>query len=266
MALKNLTDNEMVALSAAWVDAKRARGLLEAQPMLAGLLPAIDEAHAALLAAGGAKTETAEERERAALYQECVALDQRHDRVGRGVFQLLGALADLSDDPDEAAALLATRTKLFPENSLAVLSATWKGQAGNAHRLKETVLSDPEIKAALKAIPLSNKRTLLDGARAFVDAGLELGRLDDRRTSLTDASVKADGRAQRGTARNRWIALGNTLVHLIDDVIGLTGAERHAVIGALVETEAKADARAASRQSMVPTPPTEAKLGSDATD
>ncbi len=247
MALKNLTDNEMLELSSAWIDPNRRRPALEAQPLLAAMLPSIEAAHAGLLAGDGPTGDDAREKERAALYEQGVTLDQRHDRKGRGAFTLLTALVDLSDDPAEAESLLALRHALFPDDNLAVLSASWKGEAGNARRVREKVLGDKALTALLKAIPLMGRHTLLDGVKDFVGAAEKLGAVEDRRVALEEPATP-DARSGRVKARNRWIAVSNSLVHLVDDLLELEPTARRALLGATTDAEGKADARALGRR------------------
>lgn len=251
MTLRNLEDGEMIATTATWTDKARGRGVFETYPLLAAMLPSVDEAHDLLLTLEPAPGASDREQERTLLYQQGVVLDQRHDRKGRGVFNLLGALADLSDDADEAAQLLALRKRLFVDDNLKVLKATWSGEAGNAQRLHTHVLSDKEVTAALKAVPLPGKRTLLDGTKEFVTAGLQLGALEDKRTALAAPLSEAATQAPSTTgaaARNRWISVVGTVVRLVDDVLRLPPAERHALLGGLDAAERKADARALARR------------------
>ena len=248
MALKNLTENEMVEVSSAWVDPKRGRGAIEAHAVLAALLPNIEAVHAVLLTGDAPRGDEARDKLRAGLYEQAVALDHTHDRKGRGAFNLLGALADLSDDPAESESLLALRRTLFPDDNLAVLAASWKGEAGNARRVHEKVLGDKTHAAALKAIPLTGRRTLLDGVREFVGAGQRLGAVEDQRVALGEPTAGTDVRSGRFKARNRWIAIGNNLVRLVDDVLELDATARHALLGALEDVEARADARASARR------------------
>lgn len=255
MALKNLTDEEMMGLSAAWIDPKRQRPALEAHPLLAAMLPQIASAHDGLLWPADESADAALDAARKALYQQGVTLDQRHDRKGRGVFNLLGALADLTDDPDLAAGYLALRKALFPTENLSVLSQSWRGEAGNAHRIQDSVLGDKTHAAALKALVLPEKRTLHDSVRDFALAGIELGKVEDKRANLTSGD-EVEGSSAVAT-RNRWITVGNNLVRMVDEVLGLTGESRRAILGALEESERKASARSlTSRPSETPKDPT----------
>ena len=249
MALKNLTENEMVEVSSAWLDPKRGGAALDAYPLLAALRPAVQRAHEGLLAGDGERGDAARDKERSGLYERGVALDQRHDRKGRGAFNLLGALADLSDDPAEAGSLLALQRALFPDGNLAVLAASWKGEAGNARRVRQQVLGDKATGAALKAIPTAGRRTLLDAVRDFVGAGEALGGVEDQRVALGGgAATEGDTRSSRARARNRWIAVGNSLVNIVDGLLELEGDERRALLGGLTDAAARADARALARR------------------
>lgn len=249
MTLRNLNDGEMIEVSGAWIDARRGRHAFEAIPLLAALLPSVIEAHSGLVAAGAPKADDGREAERQKLYVEGTALDQRHDRKGRGVFNLLGALADLTDDPEEAARFAALQRAIFPDGTLSVLKASWRGEAGNALAVKERVLDDRDLSAALKAIPLPGRATLLDRTREFVDAGRKLGGIEDRRAVLNAPTTEATP-TKSGTvsARNRWCSVVGTAVRLADDVLGLDATTRHALFGALDEVERKADARELGRR------------------
>ncbi len=252
MTLKNLTDLEMIEVSAGWIDAKRGRGAFEAIPLLAALLPAVVEAHEGLVAAGAVKPEDTREAERAKLYAEGTALDQRHDRKGRGVFNLLGAWIDLSDDPDEVAQLTALRSAIFPDGTLNVLKASWRGEAGNALVVKDHVLDHRDHATALKAIPAAGRSTLLDRVREFVDAGRKLGAIEDRRAALNAPTADAVVKSSTIAARNRWCSVVGTAVHLADDVLRLDEATHHTLFGALDEVERKADARELARRATAP--------------
>lgn len=256
MGLKNLTDGEMIDVSAAWLDPARTRPALEKHPLTAALLPSLEEAHTGLVADDAPPADDDRAKERARLYQQGVGLDQRHDRKGRGVFNLLTALADLTDDPDDAAGYLATRDAVFPEKNLTILAASWRSEAGNARRVHDNVLADRGHAAALRAIPLPGKGTLLDAARAFARAGLDLGVVEDQRVALEQpAATPSDARSGRVSARNRWITVANTLVRLVDEVLQLQGAARHAILGSVTAVEARADARALARRPSEPDAP-----------
>ncbi len=249
MTLKNLTDGEMIDVTGAWVDARRGRPAFEAIPLLAALLPSVLEVHTGMLGSRAPKTDDGREAERAKLYTDGVAMDQRHDRKGRGSFNLIGALIDLTDDPAEAEQLAALRTAIFPDGTLNVLKASWRGEAGNALSVKERVLDDRDKAAGLKAIPLPGKGTLLDRVREFVEAGRKLGAIEDRRAELNAPPTEpAPVKGSTIAARNRWCSVVGTAVHLADNVLGLDEKTRYSLFGVLDEVERKADARELARR------------------
>lgn len=254
--LKNLTDDEMIEASGAFLAKDRKRPLLERLPLLAAMLPSLEAAHEGLLASDGAPADDGHDAERARLYKEGVATDARHDRKGGGVFHLLTALSMLTDDADDAAALLALRRRLFPDDNLMVLKASWRGEAGNALRITTKVLVDREVTGALKAIPLGARRTLLDSVREFTEAGARLGEIEDQRDALQKAAVAQSEPAapSRMSLRNRWVSVVGTMVQLVDDVLRLEGSARDQLLGALEAVEAKADARVLARRSSATMP------------
>lgn len=249
MTLKNLTDGEMIDVTGAWVDAKRGRPAFEAIPLLAALLPSVLEAHNGLVSADTPKVDDGREAQRQKLYADGVAMDQRHDRKGRGAFNLLGALIDMTDDPVEVEQFTAMRKALFPDGTLNVLKASWRGEAGNALSVKERVLDDRDKTAELKEIPLPGHKTLLDRVREFVEAGRKLGAIEDRRAELNAPTTEATPvKGNSFAARARWCSVVATAVHLADNVLGLDEKTRYTLFGALDDAERKADARELARR------------------
>ena len=249
--LNTMTDDEMTEATGAFLAKDRKRPMLERYPLLAAMLPALTEAHEGVLVGEVARGDEAREAERARLYKEGVDTDARHDRKGAGVFHLVGALAMLTDDEERRAELLALRKRIFPDDNLAVLKASWRGEAGNALRLQNKVLSDDEVVASLKDIPIGERRTLHHAVREFVAAGTRLGALEDQRLALAQAEDEPTVTApsSRMAARNRWVSVVGTMVTLVDDVLRLDAAARRELLGALEEAERKADVRAATRRA-----------------
>ena len=248
--LNAMTDEEMIEATGSFLTKDRKRAQLERYPLLMAMLPALTEAHEGMLAGEKAREDDEREAERAKLYQEGVATDARHDRKGAGAFHLLGAMAMLTDDPARETALLDLRRKLFPDDNLKVLKTTWRGEAGNALRLRNKVLCDEPAVATMRAIPTGDGRTLLDAVNDFVLAGERLGAIEDRRQSLaTTDGPAAPTTSTRLTARNRWVNVVSTMVLLVDDVLRLDAAARSQLLGGLEEAERKADARAAARRA-----------------
>lgn len=249
--LNAMTDDEMTEATGAFLAKDRKRPMLERYPLLAAMLPSLTEVHEGMLAGEAPRGDEAREAERAALYKKGVDLDARHDRKGAGVFHLLGALAMLTDDEARRTELLALRKRIFPEDNLKVLKSSWRGEAGNAIKVQDRVLSHKETVASLKGIAIGEERTLHHAVREFVAAGEQLGVLEDERFALAQAADEpaAEAPSSRMAARNRWVSVVGTVVTLVDDVLRLDAAARQELLGALEEVERKADVRAATRRA-----------------
>lgn len=248
--LNAMTDDEMTEATGAFLAQDRKRPMLERYPLLAAMLPSLTEAHEGMLASEAPRGDEAREAERAALYKKGVDLDARHDRKGAGVFHLLGALAMLTDDEARRAELLALRKRIFPEDNLKVLKSSWRGEAGNAIKVQDRVLSPKDAVASLKGIAIGEERTLHHAVREFVAAGKELGVLEDQRLALAQKDDEpGEAPSSRMAARNRWVSVVGTVVTLVDDVLRLDTGARQELLGALEEAERKADVRAATRRA-----------------
>ena len=83
MALRSFSNDEMVALTGTWVTADhKDRELLASRPVLAALLPELDEAHEGVLNIQPYK-ETVERLDE--IQEEQARLDVRHDNRMRGI-------------------------------------------------------------------------------------------------------------------------------------------------------------------------------------
>src|SRR5262245_11783215 len=103
MSLLNLTTETMVILSGLLLDPKKLRKPLAALPLLAPLVPVLQQAHDDLLAKQ--RTASGLDVEMASIQKEEAERDERHDRKIRGTHGALTAFAELADDPELARAL-----------------------------------------------------------------------------------------------------------------------------------------------------------------
>jgi hypothetical protein len=213
MSSRNLTNAEMIALSAAWLDAHRHRPVFLATPLLAMLLPSIEIAHQNVVAVTPQATAeaSAAERELTATQLQAVETDRTHDRKGGGALDVLDAALQLTDTEGEAEPLRKVRARLFPEGAQ-VFGQSYLAEAGNAERVAKE-LDDPNLCAVLAAITVVPGRTLLDDVRAFVQAGRDLGALETRKAMLAatvadegpgNDNIAASPRADNATARSAW--------------------------------------------------------------
>jgi len=207
MSYRDLSTEKMVQLSDPWIDPKRQRKAIEALPLAAAILPAIEEAHHGLLT-----TQSIPRSPRtslAALQGEQASRDKRHDRKMRGTIGLLGALADLADDPDESERYLAVRDRLCPDG-LKGTTKSYDEEAGAAKLLPER-LDDADRKLLGKiAIPGGK---LADAVDAWTTEARALGALEEQKAALLRQESEGEGarRADVQRARNRWIRAARAL-------------------------------------------------------
>ena len=137
-----------------------------------------------------------------ALDKLLLALDFLHDRLLRGLFLLLGGLAELADDVDLAKAYRALQARLIPEG-LAGVNRTYLEEAAAAESIRSRLLAgDAEL---LARISMPGGGTLDDVVTRLADTGRELREHDMERAELraTDKrmSVAVVGEARRTFSR-----------------------------------------------------------------
>jgi hypothetical protein len=235
MAYKDLSTPTMVTLTGAWLDAEQLRPAVEALPQAGALLPSLERAHDGLL--GTQRTGEKAVGALRILQEKEIALDDRHDRKAKGAFGVLGAFAELADDPADKAAYLALRGRLFP-HGVKVIQWSYVDEAGEAELVEQRLTK--EDRALLKALPVPGG-TLLDEHRARVKAALELGALEKERAALT-AEAAADPAVSSGDvvrARNAWIRAVRAFVAVLG-LEEIDDAARERILLPLTKAEAKA--------------------------
>jgi len=238
MALKNLTVEEMVALSVSWVGADNpAHGLLKANTRLSGLLPDLERAHGAIHGV----TPQAVDPRKAELAQQAIALDMRHDQLARGVY---GVLTEFANLVEEGAEYVQLRDQLFPNGLAAVVQTSFRGQSGYADLLRERLTADQRKR--LKAFVLP-KTTLLEKVEQWLEAGRELGELEEQRARLDQVEGPSFGQ-QTVEARNLWIRVVNAFLALAS-LSELDPKDDLVLFGPLREAEARAGARSQRRRN-----------------
>lgn len=240
MALRWLICDEMIGISTGWITVgERARAVIEKTPLLAVLLPHLEEAHEALV-----DLRAKAEPDTAALSKKAGEVDARHDALVRGMYVTLTMLAPISDDSAE---LLGIRDQLFPE-ALGHTQVSYRGEAGYA-KVVESHLDDA-MKARLKAIVM-HKKTMLDLVTVWLDSGRELGRLEDERDRLVGTSPSLGAEMQ--TARREWLRLAKALMANAK-LAKLTSADDEALFSTLRKTERSAESRAPEKPAPAPAP------------
>lgn len=239
MALKRLTTEEMVQVSGTWVaEGSAARKALLAVGELGGLFPRVEAAHSALLDA----RPSAPSGRLAALMSEAAALDITHDGLIRGVHAVLGAFALLAEGPEQAEPFLRLRDYLLPEG-LDHTQKTFRGEAGAAEMLASRLEADAGVKKQLKEI-LVGKKALGTFVQRWIEAGRQLGRLEDERAQLEATPADGSG-AKVVAARNAWIRAVNALIANAE-LAEVDEATDRLIFGALRLAERNAERRGKS--------------------
>jgi hypothetical protein len=237
--LKDLSIQRMVALTEPWLDPKRDRPKLEALPSGKALLPKIEAAYQGLLSTQKQDATTA--KEVAKIQNKQAELDVVHDRKLRGTYYLLTALAELSDDEEQEAALLTARDELAP-NGLSATQRTYAEEAGEIPLAKARLSAKSE--ALLKKVPVLGGKKLSSDVDAWFDAGKDLGALEEKRRALETGGKTGGGasRAEALRARNYWIKV----VRHLETSLDLDGADEltaRAILGPVRDAEKSAGKR-----------------------
>lgn len=207
--LKHLNIDEMVALSAPWVDKKKRQGVFLSIPEIAPLHGKVIQAYEAVLAVRPGKSAPPALQ---AILEEETLVDSRHDHYARGIHLVLEAHAQLfaaQDPPDfsRGARCQEAIRKLFP-TGLAIVSASLLAESGNTARVGK-LLRDEEKSLAefLDTLPaLEKKKTLRDMVDGWIEAGTRLAELEHARTQLLakEASKPVDNLSPT-VAKGLWL-------------------------------------------------------------
>ncbi len=238
MALRSLSNGEMLLLTRlAFDDLKpsfeAAPAYMQILRVLEGLLPEL----AALQPSGGRVHDPG-------FADEGRQLDAEHDRLLRGLFHLLGALAEL--EPERSGDYHRLQSHLFPEG-LRGITRTYADEAADARRVDNRL--DEFDHTLLAAIPLPEGRTGTDIFLAWVAAGEALERYERRRIAAETAPGVSASRLN--DVRNRWIRT----VHAFEGLVNVTGEGTHPWLDAVRNVEQRADLRSGrSGSETVPAP------------
>ena len=262
MAYRNLSTEQMVHISADWLDPKGWRPVLLSIAMVAELVPKLEDVHEALISK---QPTTSAILARVTVIQEKQGVvDILHDRKLRGAIGLLSSLADLTDEPLKAASYLDLRDRLSPEG----LRATIKSYTEEAGAAKMLLGRLDESSRQLLATIATPDGTLMDAVNAWTRAGRELGALESEKIALNQQLTSEGGKVRPldvMKARNRWIRLA----HALESNLELSDTDEATVariLGSLHDGEAKADRRTGSAPTSAPpseTPDDEATDGGE---
>lgn len=240
MALRDLSSQQMLNITGAWLDPERERPRVQALSRVSPLLPDIQEAHETVQKAhrrdGSVSTELID------IQDQQAELDQIHDRKVRGIHGVLTSFAELSDTPEDAALHLGIRDALFPDG-LKFITGSYGDQAGEVLFARDRLTS--EATAVLKAMPTPSGN-LMKAVNAWFKAGEDLGALEARRAKLESERAQQKSSGVQGgqlRARNRWIGVMRAVLQMIELEKPDVETERH-LLAPLERALKKADHRA----------------------
>lgn len=261
MALIDLTDEEKIAVSRAWVtEGSRDRRFIESHPALKIIFATLLSAHEQLVSAVRTTGTVAELL--AILTQEITTYDGTHDRKGRGIHLVISGLIELADDPQQARQLLALLELLYPEG-LNVIRSNYRNQVGTAEKVRQKL--DPKTFELLGTIKYG-ERTLSDDVHTWLDAAATLGDKIVERAKLVGDQDDAVTRGDVYRAGLAWIKAVNDLLDLVR-IARLAPDEERMLLADLREADRKATlrrTRAASPQVDASAPAEDAESAVDA--
>lgn len=210
MALRDLSTAKMVRISGAWLDADHEQPVLLGLRRVEPLLGDLQRVHTGLLQSQRKTDQGSAELKR--LGAKAAELDAVHDRRARGIYDGLGALANLVDDPERAKAARTAQAELFPDG-LTITTRSYSDEAGEAELVGGRM--SPATKALLKAESLGGVSFATHVTR-WRSAARELGAVEQERTVL-QAELKAEPRGTTAArARNAWIKIMTVILSALE--------------------------------------------------
>lgn len=243
-ALKDLSSSTMTVISRDWLDPAKERPILLGLSRVAPLLADLEDAHRDLLEFQNPPVKISPEM--AALNERAIVLDALHDRKARGIHDLLGSVAELTDDADDATTILAARDELFPQGK-SITKRSYIDQAGEAAR-SEKRLSE-RSRRLLQHLTIRNI-TLEKYVNEWRTTAVQLGDVEKQRILLAK-ETQATPQLSVGKARNAWISAVNAILSMLDREKGLSDADRRRLLEPLETALARA---AAKKRAEAPNP------------
>lgn len=239
MALKNLSPAAMVSVSSAWVDPARDRPAIQSLPLVAPVLPALDQVHGDLLSKQHLRVSL--ESEIASIIGAEAGADGTHDRCKRGVHTYLSAMAELARDPLRVAAYLDLRDRLMPLG-LMETRRPYLEEVGDAEALPARL--DASTRTFLESI-VTPEGPLQSYVNEWIGAAGELGRLERRRAEIEAqrAAGQSVSAAKAHAAKLTWIRVVRAMLNLIEIDPAATPEIKDRILTPLYRAEAQADRR-----------------------
>lgn len=257
--LDHLEIDEMLALTASWVEPSPMREAFLSIPEIAPLHAKLVQAHEALVAA---KAQRAPQNELKTLLEEETLVDARHDHLARGIHLALEAHLHflLSQNPPDflkASLCQQAQRKLFPAG-LSIVNASLLAESGNTARVGRMLRSQEKgVSDFLKTIPaFEPNKTLRDMVDDWIEAGTSLAELEHLRSSLTLKEGAMSASSSPQAAKKAW----NRIVSQVLFTLGVSDATAD-----LADALRSPFEEAVERSSMRFPPTTPPSVGEEAT-
>jgi len=226
MSLMKITTPTMARVSAGWLDARRARPILEGFTRGRGLLVHIQSAHQGLLGVQAIGSDL--DAQIAECVQRSQTLNGRFNVFTRAIYSVLTGAAELCEDPVLAEQCTAARDAIFPQG-MQIVQWSYADKAGEVELVGAR--RTPEVDATLKSVILPDRATVFERVEAWVQTGQSLGENEslrrefERKREAKGGATVTPGDVQ--AARRQWARVARAL---LDDV-------------ALEQLDAESDAR-----------------------
>jgi hypothetical protein len=246
MAYMDLSNDAMVAISQAWVNAGDVRKAIARYAPLAGLLTLVDRAHEGVFALTTSPKSNGNEQALAELTLRATEADLRHDRAIRGAVAILDAATYVVGDEKLRATLRADRAELFPSGP-SITQATYAEESGAALALKKKLEDDPKLRKRITRVKLLIEQakgptlsfTVSELVDAQLEAGAALSEIEQKRRVLEKGAPLATDKPRTASgvsrARTAWVRATTLLVNAANELDELTDEDRRVIFGALAK-------------------------------
>ncbi|MEL6182941.1 MAG: hypothetical protein AAFS10_28555, partial [Myxococcota bacterium] len=208
--------------------------MLESIPTAAAMLPRLARVHSAL---EGVRSGNSEGGQRLLeLVSEATETDRLHDRKVRGLYHLLTALSELTEEPMGAARYLDLRDALLP-HGLETADLSYHDEADSALYAEQRLT--PQQRDMLKRIPLPWGGIAMNEVDAWRETGRRLVQIEHHWATLKRKATGDGGSSDLIHARHAWVKVVRTLRQVLE----LDESPKHivdSILRPLMEAEALA--------------------------
>ncbi len=214
MPAKDLNNQEMISVSASWLDGNGWVFVGDNAP-LKQLYPRLQKAHSRLVEFD--KRSSDFKREDRALTDTIATQNKAYDHLVCGVYWALIAGRYLELDPEAAKMYAQVSAGILP-NGRSVVRSTFRNQAGAAIYAQEYLT--PECVEFLSKVVYGD-RTLYEAVVDMVEMAKKLAGSLDKRSQLSIRNSESFRRQEDREARNQWIEIATHILSMAE-MIGMS--------------------------------------------